>query len=542
MGKLALLGAEAVALGAMDSGISAAYGYPGSPTTPIMQYVMQSARLHENDSLKARWSTNEKTALEEALGTSMCNRRALVIMKHVGLNVAADPFMSAALLDLGGGVVLAIGDDPGMSSSQNEQDSRYFADFAMIPCLEPASQQEAYDMTRFAFDISEELSVPVIVRLVTRLAHSRAAVQSSAALKPGEFSKSVRPEGWALIPAWARKRYAELISKQEKMCILSEQSLFNRLNLTDESCKFGVITTGSAYNYFMENTVELEFPCNHLHIGQYPWPPQMMDKLLSVSEEILVLEEGMPFVERYLRGMGNSSKTINGRLNHVVVRQGGLTPDNVRQALKLPANYTSGLDYPETPPRPPRMCDCCPHYDSYNFIREVIAKLPVSLVTSDIGCYAMAVLPPLQVPETVVCMGASISMAKGAVEAGHPNVIAVIGDSTFYHSGMTGLLDCVADQVPVTVVILDNSVIAMTGAQKTVAPSSRLPEVVKGIGVHPDHIHVVDAFTRDHQKNVGILEKELAYSGPSVIISVRECVISFTRRRKAAKKAAQSEK
>ena len=540
----ALLGDEAVALGAVHAGISSAYGYPGTPSTEIMEYLQALPEDEKNGELAAKWSSNEKTAFEEALGASFCGKRALITMKHVGLNVAADPFMNAALLDIKGGVVLAVADDPGMHSSQNEQDSRYFADFAMIPVLEPVTQQEAYDMTRAAFRLSEELSVPVMIRLVTRLSHSRAAIKVSEPEKQNVLDKAKDRSGWTLIPAWARKRYAQLISKQEKMLYLSENSSFNSSSSgTDnssgaETFELGILTTGLARNYFMESSPELEVSWQHLHIGQYPAPADKIRELINTSERLLVLEEGMPFVERYIRGITGTSIPVDGKLNGKVVRQGELDPDNVREALGLKPHPSLSLDFGDLslPGRPPQLCKGCPHEDSYLFVKEVGESVDASVVTSDIGCYALGVLPPLQVPETVVCMGASISMAKGAAEAGHPNVLAVIGDSTFFHSGLTGLVDCVSDQAPVTILILDNSTVGMTGGQETILSSPQLPGVVKGLGVAEEHIRVVEASRRAHKENVEILKEELGFNGPSVIISVRECVETL-RKKMSVKKA-----
>ncbi|MDF1569340.1 MAG: thiamine pyrophosphate-dependent enzyme [Spirochaetaceae bacterium] len=533
MNDRALLGDEAVALGALHAGIGAAYGYPGTPSTEIMEYLLDAESNGADGGFVARWSANEKTAFEEALGTSFCGRRALVTMKHVGLNVAADPFMNAALLDIKGGIVLAVADDPGMHSSQNEQDSRYFADFAMIPCLEPTDQQEAYDMTRRAFDLSEELSLPVMIRLVTRLSHSRAAIETAEPRRPNPLNKTEDRTGWTLIPAWARKRYAELIGKQEKMAELSETSPYNSVSGSDGKVPLGVITTGLARNYFVENAVDLDTDYRHLHIGQSPWPKEKIRSLIDGSERLLILEEGMPLLERYIRGIGRDSASVAGKLDGTVVRQGELNPDNVREALGLPARASLEFDPGRLPMRPPQLCQGCPHEDSYRFIKETAAKIGPSVVTSDIGCYALGVLPPLQVPETVVCMGASITMAKGAAEAGHPNVMAVIGDSTFYHSGLTGLVDCVADQAAVTIIIMDNSTVAMTGGQTTRLASARLPQVVEGLGVEAEHIHILDAMRKDHDANVAVLEKELAYRGPSVIITVRECLETLRKKRSA---------
>jgi indolepyruvate ferredoxin oxidoreductase alpha subunit len=439
--------------------------------------------------------------------------------------------MNGALLDIKGGLVLVVADDPGMHSSQNEQDSRFYADFAKVPCLEPVNQQQAYDMTREAFDLSEKFHVPVVLRLVTRLSHSRASIVTTESRKENEIGKALNKHDWMLIPANARKRWGSLLARQKDMVAYSESTDSNPLKLNGKNTSRGFITTGLGYNYYMENAPELEDDPSHLHIGVYPLPEDKIRKLASQVNELVILEEGYPFVERLIRGILPQEKRIRGKMDDTVPPQGELTPDNIRPALGLPAR--SGLTASiALPGRPPQLCKGCPHEDTYKVIKEVQAELEESTVTSDIGCYALGALPPLEVPETIICMGASITSAKGASEAGLKNVMAVIGDSTFLHSGMTGLVDCVSCGTNVTIIIVDNETVAMTGGQTTILPSSRLESVVRGIGVEESHLVMISAHRKFHEENKEKLRKELNYNGVSVIISVRECIETARKRNK----------
>lgn len=527
MTEKVLLGDEAVAQAAIDSGITGAYAYPGTPSTEILEYIMAWRGKHGKP--LASWCANEKTAYEEALGMSFMGRRTLVTMKHVGLNVAADPFVNSALLDITGGFVLGVADDPGMHSSQNEQDSRYFADFAKIICLEPANQQEAYEMTREAYELSEKYQIPVMVRLVTRLAHSRAVVKTGEAAAENDRAKCTRYGGWMLLPAMARKNFAALVEKQTDLKSYTEECGHNVLTINDANDEVGVITSGIARNYFLENADEMDNRPSHLHIGAYPIPVEKVKRIAKHVKKIVFLEEGYPYIERYFRGLTGTAIEVTGKVDGAVPVTGELNPDNVRPALGLPVREGYKLDGFELPGRPPQFCRGCPHADTFTVIKEVIEELEESSVTSDIGCYALGALPPFQVPETIVDMGASVSMAKGAAEAGAPNVIAVIGDSTFLHSGLTPLMDAVAGNVDMTVVIVDNETVAMTGGQETLFPSSKLSKLIEGIGVDPEHLFTVNAHRKYNEENKEILAGELAYNGLSVIISVRECVETAKR-------------
>jgi indolepyruvate ferredoxin oxidoreductase alpha subunit len=519
-----LLGDEAVALGAIHAGISAAYGYPGTPSTEILQFILRT-RL-PGSSLQASWSVNEKTAYEQALGASLAGRRALVTMKHVGLNVAADPFVNSALLSIHGGLVLAVADDPGMHSSQNEQDSRMLADFARTICLEPHDPQSAYAMTLEAFELSERFHVPVMVRLVTRLAHARATVITTQPRPENPLDKATDRANWILLPGNARRRWRDLLARQAEFLAFTESSPLNTLTLTGS--ELGVITTGGARHYLAESLPDLPERPSHLHLGAYPVPVALVRQLAAQVRRVLVLEDGQPYVEAALSGLLPPPVPVIGRTTGHLPPDGELTPENVRVALGLPGRDTRPR--PDVPERPPQLCSGCPHLDTFHALQEALATVPGGLIASDIGCYTLAALPPLSAIESCVCMGASIGMAKGASDAGLRPAVAVIGDSTFLHSGITPLLDAVAADTAMTVIIGDNEVVAMTGAQPTLLPSSRLRPLLLGLGVPADHCHVVSAHPKHAQANAAVIRTEIEHPGLSVIVAVRECVESVRTR------------
>ncbi len=532
MSQRVLLGDESVALGAVHAGLSAAYSYPGTPATEILEFLV--AHQEEHGRPLAAWCINEKTAMEQALGTCFAGRRALVSMKHVGLNVAADPFMNAALVATHGGLVVAVADDPGMHSSQNEQDSRFYADFARVPCLEPATQQECYDMTREAFDLSERFGVPVLLRLTTRLAHSRTVVTLRAPRGENPLRKAPQPASWILLPANARRQWRGLLDRQRYIQAWSEGSSWNTLDLRGADGGVGVITAGIARNYFLENLPVLGRPLPHLHVGAYPLPVEKIRELARHVKKILVLEDGYPFIERQLAGVLPQQLQVTGRLSGAVPADGELDPDVVRAALGLPARQGLGLNGFRLPARPPQLCQGCPHGHAYKALQKALEPWTTRMVTSDIGCYTLGALPPYSAIESCVCMGASVGMAKGAAEAGFHPVTAVIGDSTFLHSGVAPLMDAVVGDTDMTLLILDNQAIAMTGGQPPRMPSSRLHSVVLGLGVDPEHCHVVEALPRRVDENAALIRREIEHHGLSVIIAVRECLETTRRRQRTA--------
>ena len=531
--KKLLLGDQAIAQGALDAGLSGVYAYPGTPSTEITEYIQQAkAPVH------SRWCTNEKTAMEAALGMSYAGKRALVCMKHVGMNVCADAFINSAVTGVNGGLVVLAADDPSMHSSQNEQDSRFYGKFAMIPTLEPSTQQEAYDMMAYAFDLSERLHLPVLMRIVTRLAHSRAVVETTATPLPQNgLSRPADPKGWVLLPANARRKNAELCAMQPHLQQLSEKSPFNRVEQPAEKGDLAVIACGIGYNYVKE-CFPKETPFTLYKISHYPLPKDTLVQIASTHANLLVVEDGQPFAEEQLLGILPHRNTVHGRLDGTLPRTGELNPDNVKKALGIPS--AQAFEACETVvSRPPALCQGCGHRSVYEALNKVLADYPNSRVFGDIGCYTLGALPPYQALHSCVDMGASITMAKGAADAGLFPAVAIIGDSTFTHSGMTGLLDAVNENAPITVIISDNLTTGMTGGQDS-AGTNKFEAICRGLGVSDEHLRVVVPLPANMDEITRIIREELEYRGTSVIIPRRECIQTLARHAKEKKAAAES--
>lgn len=539
--KHLLLGDEAIAQGAIDAGLSGVYAYPGTPSTEVTEYIQLYEAKKKSPNLTpifCQWATNEKTAMEAALGMSYMGKRALVCMKHVGMNVCADAFMNAAITGVNGGLVVLAADDPSMHSSQNEQDSRFYAKFAMIPCFEPSNQQEAYSMTQAAFQLSEELKTPVLLRVTTRMAHSRAVVQTQDTPQPQNAMKL--PENvqhFILLPAYARRNYAELVAAQDTFIERSNTSIYNTYTRGVNPTR-AIITTGIAYNYLMENIHESEnaewAKASILKITQYPLPLGLINKMVDDgAEEILVIEEGQPQVEEQIHGLVPSTIHIKGRLTGSLPRMGELTPDAVRLALGLaPLQVRT----PETivVSRPPALCQGCGHRDVYTALNEVAREYESPRIFGDIGCYTLGALSPFHALHSTLEMGASITMAKGAADAGQHPAFAIIGDSTFTHSGMTGLLDCVNSKANVVVLISDNLTTGMTGGQDS-AGTGRIEQICYGLGVEKDHVRVVVPLPKNMEEIKNTLREEVEYKGVSVVICRRECMQTLKRHLKEKK-------
>jgi len=535
MNKLPLLGDEAIAQAAIDAGLSGVYSYPGTPSTEITEYILKSKEVKEGK-VVASWTSNEKTAMEAAMGISYIGKRGMTCMKHVGLNVAADAFINSAITGANGGLLVVSADDPSMHSSQNEQDSRFFGNFAMIPILEPSNQQEAYDMVHYAYDLSEKFEIPVLMRITTRLAHSRAGVIRKELRAQNELKMPGTPNQFILLPANARRRYKLLLGNQDAYVQESEESTFNSY-IDNEDKSLGIIACGIAYNYLIENFEDHKVPHPILKIGQYPLPRKLIEKMYNECDEILVLEEGYPLVEESLRGFMNNGKKVLGRLDGTIPRDGELNPNIVAKGLNL--EYFDGREAsPQVVGRPPSLCKGCPHIYSYNALSEALTKYARGRVFSDIGCYTLGALEPFTAINTCVDMGASITMAKGAADNGLVPAVAVIGDSTFTHSGMTGLLDAILSKSPITVMILDNETTAMTGGQNSNA-HGKIEDICMGLGVDEDHIHIMDPVQKFHDENMDIIKKELDYKGVSVIIPRRECIQTIASRIRAEKNKAK---
>jgi len=535
--KKLLLGDEAIAQAAIDAGISGVYAYPGTPSTEITEFIQQDKTAAQRK-IHSRWATNEKTAMEAALGMSYMGKRALVCMKHVGLNVCADPFVNAAMTGTNGGLIVLVADDPSMHSSQDEQDSRFYGKFAMVPTFEPSNQQEAYDMVATAFDLSEQLQLPVLMRVTTRMAHSRAVVEcADSPRQQNELNYNAKASNWVLLPAFARKRNLVVTSQQP---ILEQMALDSNYNKYEEGTdqQLGIIASGIAYNYLME-CFPNGCPYPVLKLSQYPLPKKLVRRMTDDCQEVLICEEGQPFIEDMVRGVMPGNAVIRGRLTGELPRTGELNPDLVRKALLAlnakPAALKQEYDTCEdVTPRPPALCQGCGHRDVYTALNQVLLNYPNARVFGDIGCYTLGFLPPYKAIHSCVDMGASITMAKGASDAGQWPAVAIIGDSTFTHSGMTGLLDAVNENADITVIISDNLTTAMTGGQDS-AGTNKFEAICRALGVEEEHLKVVVPLPKNMEQITRIIDEEINYHGVSVIIPRRECMQTLQRHLKAKK-------
>jgi indolepyruvate ferredoxin oxidoreductase alpha subunit len=511
-----LSGNEAVARGAYEHGVRVATAYPGTPSTEILENIAQY------EEIDAQWSTNEKVAFEVALGAAFGGARSLVAMKHVGVNVAADPLFSAAHTGVGGGFVLISADDPGMHSSQNEQDNRLYAKFAKLPLIEPSDSQECLDFLGVALEISEEYGIPVLFRMSTRVCHSKTPVELGSRRESTvrEYEKDIKRR--LLIPAHARKRHIRLEEKMRELQQVAEDSALNRVE--DGKDKTGVVTSGIAYQYAKEALPDASF----LKLGfSYPFPESVVQSFAKRCDRIYVVEENEPFLEEHMIALGIP---VIGK--EKIPRCGELSQRIVAAALEGDAVECSPA---ETAPRPPVLCPGCPHRGFFYHVNRMRLT-----ATGDIGCYTLGALEPLNAMDTCVCMGASIGNAIGFEKAQGrafaSKTVAVIGDSTFLHSGITGLLDLVYNQGTVTVVVLDNSVTAMTGHQEhpgtgktlrgTPAPAVNYAELARALGVN--HVKEVDAYDLDAIS--AALDEATGTEEPSVLIVKGECILRVRER------------
>ncbi|WP_027364424.1 indolepyruvate ferredoxin oxidoreductase subunit alpha [Desulfotruncus alcoholivorax] len=518
--KELLSGNAAIARGAYEYGVTLAAGYPGTPSTEILE------NLSRYDEVYSEWAPNEKVALEVGIGAAMAGARALVTMKHVGVNVAADPLFTAAYTGVNGGLVLVSADDPGMHSSQNEQDNRYYARFAKIAMLEPADSQEAKDMVGLGLEISEKFDIPVMLRITTRVAHSQSMVElgEPGAREIKQYAKDVKKN--LMVPAFGRLRRVSLAERLAKLTAYSESAPVNFI--VKGSAKTGVITSGISYQFVREVLPDASV----LKLGlTNPLPVELIKQFASCVESLYVVEELEPFLEEQIRMLGIkvTGKELfpaTGEFSQGLVRRKFIEA-GVLPARPAAENPLAGL--PAAPPRPPVLCPGCPHRGVFYTLRRL--KLTV---TGDIGCYTLGGLPPLEGIDSCVCMGASIGMSHGidkAVPGLRGKTVAVIGDSTFLHSGITGLLNTVYNGGDSTVIILDNRTTAMTGHQdhpatgRTLkgkeAPEVDLTMLCKALGV--PRVEVVDPL--DMAKLKEVVQTEVAASGPSVIIARRPCAL-----------------
>jgi len=522
-----LSGNEAIALGAWEAGVRYAAAYPGTPSTEILPALAQYAGV------KAEWSSNEKTALDSVIGASFAGGRALAVMKHVGVNVAADSLMSLSYTGVGAGLVLVSADDPGAFSSQNEQDNRHYARFGKFPCLEPSDSQEAKDFTAFAFELSERFDTPVMVRSTTRVSHSKSPVEVSMPEEPRQWETlppfEREPHKYVMIPAHARRRHPEVEKRMEALADYAESCPLNRVVWGDK--RVGVISDGMAYQYVREVFAGFSF----LKLGLvHPLPEQMIQDFASEVDTLVVVEELDPFIEEQIRalgldviGKGDTAEVFptTGELTLARVRRAALQAGlPVEEEAEAPRETAVDLSIPA---RPPALCPGCPHRSVYFNLRKL--KL---LVSGDIGCYAIGVLPPFEEMDMLISMGASIGMAHGAKQAGCPDdVVATIGDSTFFHTGLPELANTIYNQGSTCTLILDNRTTAMTGGQEHPGTGVTLQgepgyqidieAVVQAMGV--EDLWVVDALDVEGVEEA-IREAVAVDDRPSVVYVRGECV------------------
>ncbi len=539
-----LLGNEAIARGAYEAGVEVATGYPGTPSTEIMEAL---ARYPE---IQATWCPNEKVALEVAIGASLGEARALVTMKHVGLNVAADPFFTLSYMGVRGGLVVVSADDPGMFSSQNEQDNRHYAKAAKVPLLEPADAAECARFTRLAFELSERFETPVLLRTTTRIAHSRGLVELGEREARERAPKPFRrePERFVMLPAYARRRHPWVEARLKALAEYNETSPFNQVIWGDRS--LGIVASGVAYLYARE-----VFPwASFLKLGMtYPLPRKLIQSFADQVETLLVVEELDPFLEEQIRVWIRHPRILGKLDEEIFPVVGELRPEIVAGRARLHGllagheaeaagmeeqdpldEFVAGLL-----PRPPILCPGCPHRAPYDILRRL--RLPDRegkrqmkvVISGDVGCYTLAALPPLRAMDTQGAMGSSIGFAMGMEMAGVPNrVVATLGDSTFFHSGLPLLVNAVYNRHNVTVVVLDNGATAMTGQHASpasgwtlkgdISPVVDIEQVCRGIGVK--HVKVVGAYD-EAEIEAAIREAALREDGPSVVIVRDACAL-----------------
>lgn len=504
-----LLGNQAIARGAWEAGVSFVSGYPGTPSTEIIETLAK--RYPETN---PRWSTNEKVAFEEGMGAAIGGLRVLVTMKHVGLNVAADAFMVFPYAGTNGGFVLISADDPGMHSSQNEQDNRYLARMAKVPVIEPTDAQECKDFIIQAFELSEQFETPVMVRTTTRLAHHKGLVEPGERIEVEKKEFIPDPKRFS-VPIYRKLRRPIVEEKIQALQDFAEDCSFNVIE--KNKGKIGVVTSGITYQYVKEVLPDADI----LRLGMtFPLPPKLLKDFCGVYETVYVIEEGEPFIEEFILSFG--IQNVVGKDLFGVI--GEYSPGRLAQALeikKVPTQLNGSINLL---PRPPMMCVGCGHRTVFSALRQLRVT-----VAGDIGCYTMGALPPYEAEHTTFCMGASIGNAVGLEQAGIDRVVAIIGDSTFIHAGIPSLIDAVYNRSQLTLIILDNTAIGMTGAQVNPTsgkdilgqetPKLDLAKIVQAAGV--ENLTLVDTWKR--KEVFQAINKAVNYKGPSVVIAQGPC-------------------
>jgi indolepyruvate ferredoxin oxidoreductase alpha subunit len=517
--KKIMSGNEAIARGAWEAGCTFAAAYPGTPSTEILENIAQYEEIY------SEWSPNEKVAVEVACGASIAGARALCAMKHVGLNVAADPLFTIAYEGANGGLVIISADDPGMHSSQNEQDNRLYAPHAKVAMIEPSDSQECKDYIKYAFEISEKYDTPVLFRITTRIAHSKGVVELSEREEVGfkDYEKNVKK--YVMIPGNARIKHVEVEERLKKLKELSNNTPLNRIEWGDK--KIGIVTSGVSYQYAKEVFGD---SASYLKIGfSYPLPDELIRNFAKEVEMLYVVEENEPYLENYIKSMG-----IDCVGKEIIPICGELNPDIVRGAfLGKQEKEKYQLDI-NVPSRPPVLCPGCPHRGIF----YAVSKYKDIIATGDIGCYTLGMMPPLNVTDTVICMGAGISAAIGFEKVykmanRKGKIFGFVGDSTFFHSGITGLIDAVYNQSPIVAVILDNSITAMTGHQENPGTGKTIKgeitqvvdilSIVKAVGIKEENIRVVDPY--DLKATEEAVKDAYNSKEPFVIITKQPCAL-----------------
>jgi len=515
----------------VEGGVEGAYAYPGTPSSEIMEKLIELSGKYR---FYVEWSTNEKVALENAIGSSWGGKRVAVIMKHVGLNVASDPLMSLAYTGIKGGFVLVVADDPFSHSSQNEQDSRRYAKFAQIPCLDPSSPEEANRMASYSFELSEGLNIPVMLRSTTRISHTRSSVEIKMERKKnfsGKFEKN--SSQWVVIPAHTRRLRVKLSKKQKHIKEALEKLPYNKLE--ESNSRFGIITSGVSYLYAKEAVASLGIEASFLKIGAYPPSENMINKFLEKLNRVLIIEELTPFVEEFVRVYTKKQDLhIWGKLTGDVPETGEFSPDTVKEVLskifRRPFEEKSILPDLDKllPPRPPVLCAGCPHRATFYAISQVFGKK--AIYPSDIGCYTLGL--QMGGVDTCLCMGASITISSGLYKSGEKReIVCTIGDSTFLHTGIPGLINAVYNNSRIVVVILDNETTAMTGyqphpgtgitAQGEKTHKVSFEKIVRACGV--SYVETIDPYNLT--ESIKVFKRVKEESGVRVVIAKRVCAL-----------------
>ncbi len=548
--KMLLLGNEAIVRGALEAGCAVAAAYPGTPSSEIGNNLFFISQ-EENAPIYFEFSTNEKVAMEVAAAAAASGVRSLTCMKHVGMNVASDVLMTLAYVGVKGGMVIITADDPSMHSSQNEQDNRCFAKFANLPMLEPSSPQQAKDMTIAAFGFSEVLGLPVILRTTTRISHVRGPVElgpmPTDVKRKGKFEKD--PKRWVPVPAVARLRHKVLLDQVEKARSLSEDSGFNIL--TNKGADLAIVASGVSICYVEDALMELDCASDvaFLRLGfPYPFPEKTIASFLKDVKKVLVVEELEPFLEdeiNILCKRHGLDVSVLGKSSGHFPRMYEFEPLMVKRAIADVAGIEferaaqpdlSGL--PTLPMRPPVLCKGCPHRETYNAVKTALKELGLekkAIYPTDIGCYTLGLLPPIQMADYLLCMGSSVGTSAGFSVSTSHKIISFIGDSTFFHSGISSLASAYHNQHDFCLVILDNSTTAMTGHQPNPGIEIRPPgydkpripieNVVRGLGI--DDIHKINPYKK--KDAIEIFKEVLARKGLSVVIAEAPCILYYKK-------------